>query len=337
MSVSISIIIPVYNVEKYLCECIDSVLNQTFKDFELILVDDGSTDKSGIICDEYKLKDNRIKVIHQKNSGVSVARNTGISNAKNEYITFIDSDDYIDQTMYEKMSLILEKYKCDVVLCDCNKEFGNHSELYTHNIRGGYYNYKQLLVEYYPQLLITKNIEYPATISNCVMLFKKSILNNEINYEAEIRYSEDWLFGCILMLKCKSFYYMKGEGLYHYRLNENSATHKNVIDKWNDYCKLYNKMEDEFLNYPAYDFGRQLDLVLLFLVYNSIGNINSNKELTFSKKRSLILDILNSGKVINMFKNIKIRNLNISKKLKLITVIYKYKLGLTPLIYYLSK
>lgn len=93
-----SVIVPVYNVEKYLHRCVDSILAQSYSDFEVLLVDDGSMDKSGTICDEYALKDNRIRVFHQANAGVSAARNKGIDEAKGEYVIFVDSDDYILQT-----------------------------------------------------------------------------------------------------------------------------------------------------------------------------------------------------------------------------------------------
>ncbi|MDV4357675.1 glycosyltransferase, partial [Enterococcus faecium] len=93
----ISIIVPVYNVEKYLKKCVDSILGQTFTDFELLLIDDGSTDNSGSICDELAKTDNRIKVIHKENGGLSDARNIGIEVAKGDFIGFIDSDDYIDE------------------------------------------------------------------------------------------------------------------------------------------------------------------------------------------------------------------------------------------------
>jgi glycosyltransferase involved in cell wall biosynthesis len=92
----ISIIVPVYNAENYLNRCVDSILTQTFTDFEIILVNDGSSDNSGAICDEYALKDNRIKVIHKRNGGVSSARNIGIENSIGKWITFIDADDYIE-------------------------------------------------------------------------------------------------------------------------------------------------------------------------------------------------------------------------------------------------
>ena len=99
----ISIIVPIYNVEKYLSRCINSVLSQTFPDFELLLIDDGSTDKSGYICDGYAQKDSRIKVFHIENGGVSAARNYGLDNARGEWITFVDADDWIDKDMYYKL------------------------------------------------------------------------------------------------------------------------------------------------------------------------------------------------------------------------------------------
>ena len=97
----ISIIVPIYNVEKYLDKCIKSILNQSFEDFELILVNDGSTDSCGVICDKYKKLDGRITVIHKANGGLSSARNAGIDIARGEYIGFVDSDDYIHEKMYE--------------------------------------------------------------------------------------------------------------------------------------------------------------------------------------------------------------------------------------------
>lgn len=115
--VEISVIIPVYNVEKYLNECIDSVLAQTHTDFELILVDDGSSDRSGQICDEYAVKDNRIKVIHQPNGGVSVARNTGLYEAKCEYITFVDSDDVVLPNYLSVLLKALKDTDSDISSC----------------------------------------------------------------------------------------------------------------------------------------------------------------------------------------------------------------------------
>lgn len=110
---SVSVIVPVYNVEKYLRRCVDSVLAQTLTDFELILVDDGSTDGSPAICDEYARGDTRVKVIHQKNAGVSAARNAGLDAARGEYVAFVDSDDYVDERYLEK----LLAPGCDLCIC----------------------------------------------------------------------------------------------------------------------------------------------------------------------------------------------------------------------------
>lgn len=113
----ISVIIPVYKVEKYLSKCLDSVINQTYKNLEIILVDDGSPDKSGEICDEYASRDERIKVIHKENGGVARARNTGLDIASGDYIGFVDSDDWIEQDMYELLMKNATQYDADISMC----------------------------------------------------------------------------------------------------------------------------------------------------------------------------------------------------------------------------
>lgn len=117
MNKKVSIIIPVYNVEKYLRECLDSVTGQTYKNLQIILVDDGSTDSSGDICDEYAREDARITVVHQDNQGAGAAKNTGLELVEGEYLSLIDSDDYIDVKFYETMLHAMEKYDVDVVQC----------------------------------------------------------------------------------------------------------------------------------------------------------------------------------------------------------------------------
>ena len=118
MNEKISIIVPVYNVEKYLKKCIDSIVNQTYKNLEIILVDDGATDRSGEICDELAKLDNRIKVYHKKNGGLSDARNYGVERATGSYVGFVDSDDYIDAEMYEKLYEAITKEAADVAECN---------------------------------------------------------------------------------------------------------------------------------------------------------------------------------------------------------------------------
>ena len=121
----LSIIVPVYNVEQYLGKCLDSIKNQSFKDFEAILIDDGSTDGSGAICDEYAARDNRFKVIHQENKGVSNARNVGLELAIGQYFGLIDADDQIEPDMYENMISTAKEYMADIVTCDYRQINGN--------------------------------------------------------------------------------------------------------------------------------------------------------------------------------------------------------------------
>ena len=328
MDCTISVIVPVYNSEKYLKRCIDSILNQTYKAIELILVDDGSPDNCGKICDEYAKKDKRVRVIHKTNAGVSAARNSGLEIALGNYATFVDSDDYIEPEMYSNMMEKVHQYNCDVVMCDCIKDFTDHSEIYTHDIRAGFYDKEQLVNEYYPHLLMMENVEYPATISNWLILFNRNKLGN-LRYVVGVRYSEDLLFGAQLVYNTDSFYYMKEQAYYHYYMNPTSATHKFTVDKWNDYKTLHFEINKYFSECESFDFSHQIDLCLLFFVYNSVSNIFSADNLEREKKFEIVKNILGENEVRRMFSNIKVLKLPISKKLKIVTIIYKYRIGLS--------
>lgn len=334
----ISVIVPVYKTEAFLRTCIESILNQTYSHLELILIDDGSPDCSGKICDEYAKKDVRIKVLHQKNSGVAQARNAGLDCAIGDYITFVDSDDFIQPQMYEKMINCVQKYDCDLVLCDCMKLYsGGKKELYTHKIQGGYYNEERLHQEYYPHLLILPNIEYPATISNWVCLFKNTYKQLPC-YEIGVRYSEDWLFGCQLMLQVNSFYYMKGQAYYNYNCNNlASATHSFSIDKWNDFKKIFMRFQEDFGNNKTHDFSSQLDKVLLFFVYNAVGDILGTDSLSNQQKCHETHNILCEDIVKTMFKRLRIDKLNISAKLKVLTWCYAHPVTIPIVVFWYGR
>ena len=116
--VLVSIVVPIYKVEPYLEKCVESIRNQTYKNLEIILVDDGSPDKCGAMCDEYAEADPRIRVIHKQNGGLSDARNAGVERASGEYLLFVDSDDYIDRELVEKAVMTAQESRCDIVLFD---------------------------------------------------------------------------------------------------------------------------------------------------------------------------------------------------------------------------
>lgn len=328
----ISIIVPVYKAESFLDRCVQSILSQTYSDLEVLLVDDGSPDSSGAMCDAYARQDSRVRVIHKENGGVCSARNAGLDAAQGEYITFVDSDDYIDDCMYQCMMEKAREFSCDVVMCDCLKEYPDRADLYTHPIRPGYYDRDQLETEYFPHLLMMENVEYPATISNWLLLFRREIAEG-LHYLPGVRYSEDLLFGAQLMYRAKSFCYMKGQAYYHYMMNPQSATHRFVPDKWNDYQKLHQGIRTAFVFCEDFDFSHQIDLCLLFFTYNAVGDIYGST-LSGHEKKEKILGILNTSAVREMMKRLPVWQLPISVKQKAITVIYRHRIGISLLIRY---
>ena len=124
---NISVIVPVYNAEEYLERCVNSILRQTCPDLEVLLVDDGSRDSSGAMCDAFAAQDSRVRVLHQENSGISAARNAGLSQAKGDYIGFVDSDDWIDPDMYESLYALCREYEADIAECSYRNVF--HDEI----------------------------------------------------------------------------------------------------------------------------------------------------------------------------------------------------------------
>lgn len=230
----LSIIVPVYNTEKYLAKCIDSILNQTYEDFELILVDDGSKDNSGDICDSYAQKDSRIRVLHIERSGVIHARKTGVTEAVGEYVTFVDADDWIDDNMYEAM---LSGSAADVVICEMVRETAEGQVAMPNYIEAGYYDKAKLQESFYPEMLFSfERVEPAIRPSLCNKIVKKDIIEKIIfDVDDSIVFGEDVLISYPAMLLAESILVMK-EGFYHYRQNFASVT--NVYDE---------KLLDKFL------------------------------------------------------------------------------------------
>lgn len=328
----VSVIIPVYKSEAYLDTCVQSILSQSYRDLELILVDDGSPDRCGAMCDAWAARDSRVRVIHKPNGGVCSARNAGLDAAKGDYIAFVDSDDWLDPEMYAVMMAQVREYGCDVVMCDCVKEHSGRPELYTHDIRPGFYDRAALETEYFPHLLMMEHVEYPATISNWVMVFRRE-LAQDIRYLTGVRYSEDLLFGAQLMYRAKSFCYLKGQAFYHYRMNPASATHQFVPDKWNDYLKLHEGIREAFGNCGVFDFSHQIDLCLLFFLYNAVGDL-FGAPLRRREKKRMILNILGCPQVRELFVRLDIAKLPIPAKQRLITYLYRFRVGIPLLIRY---
>ena len=196
----ISIIVPVYNVEKYLEKCIDSILNQSFRDFELILVDDGSTDNSGYVCDRYKDQDNRIIVIHKENGGVSSARNRGLDIARGDFIGFMDSDDFIHKDMYKILYDNLIKNEADLAICKAQNVYQDET-IKLNNI-----------VEDFPVKVLTskdalkKLYNIRTTFVYAWNKLYKRELFEELRYPENKIYEDEWLSPKLLYKSSKIVY-----------------------------------------------------------------------------------------------------------------------------------
>ncbi len=230
-----SVILPIYNVEKYLRECVDSILSQTFTDFELILVDDGSTDNSGGICDEYQLADSRVKVIHKKNGGLSDARNFGTDKASGEYILYIDSDDYVIsndffQKIYENLN------DCDLLFYKHQKFFDGQSEL-----QPCQYSYANVLDEDDYVTKIAKLIEGDAFYGMAwIKAFKRSIVvDNQIAFEVGLL-GEDMEWNYHLITNANSLALLD-QPFIAYRQRENSITSSIKLKNLTDFIYILEK------------------------------------------------------------------------------------------------
>lgn len=217
----LSVIVPVYNTEKYLRECIDSILAQTFTDFELILVDDGSTDKSGLICDEYARKDNRIRVFHQKNAGVTAARKRGVEMSSGEYVTFVDSDDWIDMDMYR---ILLAQEPADILICNMYCVTDDDISELKFGIPSGYYDKQRLNEAFYPIMLFDYVHCIPGVSpSLCNKLIRSELIRKTINATDDgVTYGEDAICSSLSVLEADSVHVVE-QPLYYYRKNLSSV------------------------------------------------------------------------------------------------------------------
>lgn len=303
--------------------CVDSILAQSFCDLEIILVDDGSTDESPVICDGYAALDKRVICIHQANAGAAAARNRGLKVSTGKYIAFVDSDDWIDQDMYETMVSVAEERNCDLVICDCLKESEAGSCIYTHELPGGYYDREAMVAQYFPQLLMPDSVEYPVTISNWLLLIRREIIEeNRLSFPEGMRFSEDLLFGSEVGYYAQSMTYLKGYTPYHYRQNPASVTHTAFKDKWPLLLELYRRIRKSFQEKPDYDFTPQIQRCMLFFVYIAMNQRLAAK-LPLKQFFQEVKKVLDHPEVREALAPIQIDQLNISRKLKVISLIYQ--------------
>lgn len=247
MEKKVSVIIPVYNTEKYLSECITSVLNQSYKNYEIILVDDGSTDKSPIICDKFGKNFSCIKVIHKENEGAGIARNYGVSVAKGEFVTFVDSDDYIGPKMLESLITDQEKYNADLCIggtfsVNQNKKVV-HIEKYN-SIQS--YEDDSIIKKLLPRIFGSSPKKHDSIkIGNCNNLFKTCIIKkNNLKFESERKVLSEDLIWLINYLLCTQKVIVVPEMEYYVRINQASMTHKYNPERFNLTIAQFKRMRN---------------------------------------------------------------------------------------------
>jgi len=320
----VSVIIPIYNAEKYLAECVDSILAQSWQDLECILVDDGSTDSSPAICDNYAEKDTRVKVIHKANGRAASARNAGMRIARGEYIAFVDADDWISPVMYEKMF----SAGADVCLCDYVRFQGEKEFPFTQpNIRAGFYNKDQIRREIYPHLVMD-GVEFPITISNCAMLIKRKVItDNRLSYREDIRISEDAPFGSEVLYCANSFAYLKGQQLYHYRITEGSASKTYKPWWWDSSLKINEETESYFGDCADYDFSQQIKSNMFYLARAEIYYILAEKALSRREQNEKVRAVMNHPRVVRMMNGYDIAGIPLSFKAVYWSIRYRSVVG----------
>ena len=269
----ISIIVPVYNCENYITKCVDSIINRTFKDLEIILVDDGSKDGSGKICDSFKLQDERIKVIHQENKGVSSARNEGLKIASGDYISFVDGDDYLSRDMYEFLYENLEKNEADVSVCGIVNCFlkADGSEK---RVRQSFFNGSGLLSGKEAMSEALKSRIFSVNPVN--KIFSAKLFEGEKFPEGKT--SEDAFLVPKILLKAKRVFY-SSEQKYYYVRHEGSITTSNFA--YNDwYVVEAYKNHFEFIkeNYP--ELIKEAEFRYIWAYIYVLDKIILSKEIT---------------------------------------------------------
>ena len=278
--IKLSVIIPAYNVEKWIGRCLDSVLNQTFQDIEIIVIDDGSIDKTGEILDEYSLRYDQINVIHQKNQGLINVRETGIKLAKGEFIGFIDGDDCVNSVMYQKLIKNAEKYEADISQCGMLYCFydGRKKPMYGTEDIHIYDNF-----EGQKELLEGRKIEP----SLCNKIYKKEILINSC-LDKSILNNEDLLRNFVLFKRAKRSVLEDFCGYEYWRREDSMSNNSRQIFIWNNIIKARKLI----LNNAAEDikiYARKSYLTAVIGGYNSVMTLKETESRHFQKKCRAVL------------------------------------------------
>lgn len=275
----ISIIVPVYNAEAYLDKCVDCLVNQTFKDIEIVLVDDGAKDRSGQMCDEYALKDSRIKVVHKPNGGLVSAWKAGVKESTGDRLCFVDSDDWIDTNMIEEFMKVAGSSDKEILVADAYiermKGDGLQSEYVSQGIKAGKYDKADIKENIIPRLL--GNETRYITFSRCVKLISRKLIEDNMKYADEsLKMAEDMSVMVPALMDCESLAILDRKAYYHYLYVEESMVHaydKTAYSSMEKAVEMIGRaLEDKFEGEKLEFMKNRLDKEHIFLLLLAVKN-----------------------------------------------------------------
>lgn len=261
----ITVIVPIYNVEKYLKKCIESIINQTYKNLEIILVDDGSSDGSLKICNRYQKNDERIKVVHKENGGLSSARNTGLDIANGDLISFVDSDDYIEPTMLEELKANMDKYGSDISVCNFYKVKGNKKS-------ANKLDQKEFVLKGKEKFIYLQNEYGILTVYAWNKLYKKEVFNS-VRYPFGRIYEDSYVI-CDLLNNAKKVSYVV-KPLYNYVYRKDSIVNLFKLEHF-DKTGSFNKKIEFFHNKRYFDLENEEKNRKQFLIITNLSKMKAN-------------------------------------------------------------
>ena len=315
----LSIIVPIFNGEAYLHRCIDSILSQKYTDFELVLIDDGSTDNSLSICNEYAEADSRIVVYHKENEGLVAARKSGVSLAKGEYIGFVDCDDYIDNDMYLNFMEAAEKYKSDIVAGGIIYDYIFRSKVSFNSLSDGFYGEEAIKNKIVPQMLIHSGfVNYGIIPGVVTKIFRRSVLEKTLpNVSDKITIGEDVAITAYGMMNAKSLSIIKTAG-YHYIQTDNSMIRNFNPKRMEKISELYScisKIKDE-------RYQKQVSLYMCYLIFNALADCIKKSGYSKKEVRNAIRSILKNDVSVKVLKEADISQLSFKNKIKILLMKY---------------
>lgn len=295
----ISIIVPIYKVEQYLRQCVDSIIAQTYKDIEIILVDDGSPDNCPAMCDEYAAKDGRVKVVHKKNGGLISARKAGLAVASGEYTCFVDGDDSLEPDMYEHIANAIKETGADCVITQFFYSYPDREQSSDYMLTKPFYLREDIEKEIFPVMLFAPPFYSFGIYPNCwTKVFRTEILKKHLNdVDERIRLGEDTAFTYACIMECKSLAFVD-KPLYHYRVNPDSLTKAYDAKLPEIYLLPYLAVKNKSISLGV-DLEKQLPYYLLYLVNFAVRNeANAANPKSKAEKNAVLDGILGEPCVI---------------------------------------